>query len=108
MPPEAADDREARLAAWPALVEALLVHDMLADSPLACGLLAAVGLGLAGDSRGFARDSETEHALVLREVGRLSDELRLLVIVRTDERTQRRFLALSEAGQALIDGQHID
>jgi hypothetical protein len=108
MPPEAADDREARLAAWPALVETLLAQDMLADSPLACGLLAAVGLGLAGDSRGFARDSETEHALVLREVGRLSDELRLLVIVRTDERTQRRFLALSEAGRALIDGQYID
>ncbi|WJH37758.1 hypothetical protein N7E02_02855 (plasmid) [Aliirhizobium terrae] len=105
---EAADDRDARLAAWPALVQALLTQDMLADSPLACGLLAAVGLGLAGDSRGFARDSETEHALVLREVGRLADELKFLVIVRTDERTQRRFLALSEAGRTLIDGQSID
>lgn len=105
---EAADDREARLASWPNLVEALRAQDGLADSPLACGLLAAVGLGLANDSRGFARDSDTEHALVLREVGRLSDELKLLVIVRTDERTQRRFLALSEAGQALIDGQYMD
>ncbi|SFA74642.1 formate dehydrogenase F4B subunit [Rhizobium sp. NFR07] len=105
---ETADDREARLAAWPPLVAALQAQDGLADSPLACGLLAAVGLGLAGDSRGFARDSDTEHALVLREVGRLSDELGLLVIVRTDERTQRRFLALSEAGQALIEGQYID
>jgi hypothetical protein len=105
---EAVDDREARLAAWPTLVEALQAQDVLADSTLACGLLAAVGLGLAGDSRSFARDSDTEHALVLREVGRLSDELGLLVIVRTDERTQRRFLALSEAGQALVEGQYID
>ena len=104
MPPDAGADEstETRLAALPPLVEALQSQDGLEDSPLACGLLAAVALGLVGDSRGFARDSDTEHALVLREVARLSDELGLLVVTRTDDRTQRRFLALSEIGRALI------
>lgn len=105
MPRDVTADRAAQLAAWPGLVAALQQRAELNDSPLACGLLAAVGLGLVADSRGFARDSDTEHALVLREVGRLSDELGLMVVTRQDDRTQRRFLALTETGQHLIDSQ---
>jgi hypothetical protein len=107
MPLEAEESQQARLTAWPQLFEALQSYDELADSPLACALLAAVAVGLAGDSRSFARESNIEHALVLREVARLSDELGLLVVTRTDDRTQRRFLALSEAAEALIATRRI-
>lgn len=99
MPP----DEEARIAAWTALCAALESDDSLSCGPLACGLLAAVALGLSGDSRGFARDFGIAHALALREVNILSDELGLLTVTGNDERTQRRFLELSPAGKNLTD-----
>ncbi|RWR28446.1 hypothetical protein D2T31_13900 [Sinirhodobacter populi] len=99
MPP----DDAALIADWTALCAALENGDSLSCGPLACGLLAAVALGLSGDSRGFARDFGIAHALVLREVNILSGDLGLLTVTRNDERTQRSFLALSLAGKDLTD-----
>ncbi|RWR05700.1 hypothetical protein [Paenirhodobacter populi] len=97
MPP----DDAALIADWTALCAAL--ENDVSCGPLACGLLAAVALGLSGDSRGFARDFGIAHALVLREVNILSGDLGLLTVTRNDERTQRSFLALSPAGKDLTD-----
>lgn len=62
-------------------------------SPLAAGILAGVVLGVAHDSRSFARLLGIEHALVLREVEWLFDAERLICIGR-DERTSRTAYAL--------------
>jgi len=57
-------------------------------APLAGGVLAALKLGIAADSRSFARIFGIEHALVLREVQHLA-EVEQLTITKRDERTQR-------------------
>ncbi|MCJ2095627.1 hypothetical protein MKK67_24465 [Methylobacterium sp. J-072] len=56
--------------------------------PLEAGLLAALDLGLPGDSRAFARTFAVEHALVLRAVAALEEAGRVTVTSR-DSRTQR-------------------
>lgn len=97
---------EPDVAVWIALTEALAAAPQAGEaalSPLGAGLLAAVALGISGDSRSFARDFETAHALALREAAELSEALGLLAITRRDERTQRAFLALTPAGAARID-----
>lgn len=91
---------EPDLAEWLALTEALIEGEGL--PPLGAGLLAAVALGISGDSRSFARSFETAHALVLREAAELSETLDLLSVLRRDERTQRLFLALTPAGEAAL------
>jgi len=56
--------------------------------PLSAGLLAALDLGLPGDSRAFARTVGVEHALVLRSLVGL-EEAGLVVVTARDGRTQR-------------------
>jgi hypothetical protein len=66
--------------------------------PLEAGLLAALALGLPGDSRAFARTFGVEHALVLRAIVGLEEAGHLAVTAR-DPRTQRtRFAASNAAG----------
>jgi DNA-binding transcriptional ArsR family regulator len=60
---------------------------------LETGLLAALDLGLPGDSRAFARTFGVEHALVLRALAGL-EEAGLITVTARDGRTQRtRFAA---------------
>jgi hypothetical protein len=61
-------------------------HPGLPD--IEAGLLAALRLGLPGDSRAFARTFEVEHALVLRALSGL-DEAGLVTMTSRDGRTQR-------------------
>jgi len=61
--------------------------------PLEAGLLAALDVGLPGDSRAFARTFGVEHALVLRALVGL-EELGHIAVTARDGRTQRtRFAA---------------
>jgi hypothetical protein len=69
-------------------------------SPLGAALLIAHRLGVARDSRTFARNLGVEHALVLREISGLDDGGFLLVTSR-NARTQRAELALTERGERL-------
>ncbi|WP_342106005.1 hypothetical protein [Methylobacterium sp. SI9] len=63
--------------------------------PLEAGLLAALDLGLPGDSRAFARTFGVEHALVLRALAELEEQGHIAVTAR-DARTQRtRFAAVA-------------
>ncbi|MCF3641372.1 hypothetical protein LXM94_15465 [Rhizobium sp. TRM95111] len=82
-----------------ALVEATLSTDGAALTPLAAAILAACHLGIAADSRSFARALGLAHAFVLREIEDLVSERRLLVVTDRDRRTQRIFYRLSEAGE---------
>ncbi len=70
-------------------------------SLLEAGILAGLHLGLAADSRSFARIFGVEHALVLRAVEGLSGQSLLTVIAR-EGRTQRTRYAASETGSAML------
>lgn len=68
-------------------------------SSLEVGLLAALDLGLPGDSRAFARTFGIEHALVLRALSGLEEAGQVAVSAR-DARTQRtRYAAPGGQGQ---------
>lgn len=73
-------------------------------SMLEAGLLAGLQLGLASDSRSFARVFGVEHALVLRALDALSGTAGLVTLTARDARTQRTRYAASEAGTALLAG----
>lgn len=68
-------------------------------SRLRAGILAALALGIADDSRTFARKFEIAHALVLRELAELGGRDDWLKVIRRDPRTQRTWY---EAGAELI------
>ena len=70
-------------------------------SLLEAGILAGLHLGLAGDSRRFARVFGIEHALVLRAVEGLAGEA-LLGVTARDGRTQRTRYAPSPAGRGVL------
>ena len=70
-------------------------------STLEAGILAALHLDLARDSRSFARIFGVEHALVLRAVEGLSAET-LLTVTARDGRTQRTRYAASATGSAML------
>ncbi len=94
---------EEQAAHWEELVSRLLaLPDGAGLSPLSAGILAALDLGLARDSRTFARVFDIAHALVLREYTTLIEDLGFLAIQRRDERTQRLFPALTDKGRALL------
>lgn len=68
--------------------------------PLAAGLLAALDLGLPGDSRAFARTFGVEHALVLRALSGL-DEAGLVAVTDRDGRTQRTRYTTADSGPSV-------
>lgn len=68
--------------------------------PLAAGLLAALDLGLPGDSRAFARTFGVEHALVLRALSGL-DEAGLVAVTDRDGRTQRTRYTTANSGPSV-------
>ncbi len=70
-------------------------------SLLESGILAGLHLGLAADSRSFARIFGVEHALVLRAVEGLTGAT-LLTVTARDGRTQRTRYAASAAGSAML------
>ncbi|GEP00455.1 hypothetical protein [Methylobacterium haplocladii] len=72
-------------------------------STLEAGLLAALSLDLAADSRSFARVFGVEHALVLRAVDALTD-FGLLTVTGRDRRTQRTRYTVSASGQDVLTG----
>ncbi|NNU37810.1 hypothetical protein G9X64_15180 [Rhizobium sophorae] len=53
------------------------------------GLLVTAELGIAGDSRTFARMLGIAHSLVLRELNALAEHEGVLQIVKRDPRTMR-------------------
>ncbi|MEE7492438.1 hypothetical protein [Methylobacterium oryzae] len=68
--------------------------------PLSAGLLAALDLGLPGDSRAFARTFGVEHALVLRALAGL-EEAGLVAVTARDGRTQRTRYTTSDLGPSV-------
>lgn len=64
-------------------------------SPLGAAILAALHFGIAKDSRTFSRKFDIAHALAIREISALVDDLGFLIVVGRNARTQRTELALS-------------
>ena len=89
-------------ANYMALVEKL-AGDAQDLSSLGAGIIAALALGVAADSRTFARVLGVAHALVLREVNLLGADGGYIVITQRDPRTQRTRYELSAAGRQLVD-----
>lgn len=71
-------------------------------TPLGAAILIAPHIGVASDSRTFARLIDVEHALVLRELTALAEGATLLRIVDRNERTQRTQYQLTAGGAALV------
>jgi len=69
---------------------------------LQAALIAASLLGIARDSRSFARILGLAHALVLRELNALA-ETELLEITRRDPRTMRTFYEAAPAATGLLE-----
>lgn len=69
--------------------------------PLAAAVIVALHLGVAADSRDFARNLGVAHALALREVTALA-ERGLIAIGRRNARTQRTAYALTAAGRHVL------
>lgn len=72
-------------------------------SRLGAGIIAALQLGIANDSRSFARLLGVAHALVLREVSILGQDEKFIIIERRDTRTQRVHYSLSPSGRKLLE-----
>ncbi|MBB3350403.1 hypothetical protein CO660_26255 [Rhizobium sp. L9] len=71
-----------------ALVAAAQDRDLRLTS-LQAGLLVAAELGIASDSRSFARMLGIAHALVLRDLSALAERDDMLQVVNRDPRTMR-------------------
>lgn len=65
-------------------------------------LLAAAGLGVAKDSRSFARVFDVAHALVLRELVHLEADLGVLAIEDRGGKSGRMFLSLTPQGEKIL------
>lgn len=90
-------------AEYMAFVDALMATSN-SLSRLGAGVVAALALDIADDSRTFARLFSIAHALVLREVAVLGQEGGYILINRRDARTQRIRYELSAAGRRLVEG----
>ncbi|PIE12402.1 MAG: hypothetical protein CSA70_09625 [Rhodobacterales bacterium] len=86
-------------------IERLLADAPEAFSPLGAGILAASWLGIARDSRSFARKLELAHALVLRECVALAEEAGLIILDDRQDKSHRLFYHLSPAGLNLFDAK---
>ena len=89
-------------AEYMALVEALMSATS-SLSGLGAGIVAALALDIASDSRTFSRLLGVAHALVLREVSALGQEGGYVRVRQRDPRTQRIRYELSAAGQRLVE-----
>jgi hypothetical protein len=69
---------------------------------LGAGVLVALHHGIAGDSRSFARIFGVEHALVLREVTALADDVAVISVVERNAKTHRTRYALNPRGEDLV------
>ncbi|MCH4550979.1 hypothetical protein G9X68_19020 [Rhizobium sp. WYCCWR 11279] len=76
-----------------ALVAAAQGRDIRLTS-IQAGLLVAAELGIARDSRTFARMLGIAHSLVLRELNALAEREGVLQIVKRDLRTMRVYYTL--------------
>ncbi|MCI4660788.1 MAG: hypothetical protein MRY63_03055 [Neomegalonema sp.] len=86
-----------------ATAQAFARADLAYLSPLGPMILAAAALGLALDTRSFARGFEVAHALVIRECNSLSCELGLLALEEQGpQRSQRIFYRLTEKARGLL------
>ncbi|MDR9781046.1 hypothetical protein [Rhizobium redzepovicii] len=79
-----------------ALVAAAQAGDIRLTS-IQAGLLVAAELGIARDSRAFARKLGIAHSLVLRELNALAAREGMLEIVKRDPRTMRVHYTLPPA-----------
>ncbi|WP_216654736.1 hypothetical protein [Pseudogemmobacter hezensis] len=86
-------------AAFLTLCEALAARGL---PMLSAMLIVAADMGVAQDSRTFARHLGVEHALALRELVAMEEETRLVVITRRDSRSQRLHFTLTEAAVSLL------
>ncbi|WP_027664576.1 hypothetical protein [Rhizobium leguminosarum] len=82
-----------------ALVAAAQDRDTRLTS-IQAGLLVAAELGIARDSRAFARKLGIAHSLVLRELNVLAEREGLLRIVKRDLRTMRVHYTLPPPDEA--------
>lgn len=71
-------------------------------SQLGAAILAALHFGIAKDSRTFSRKFDIAHALALREITALSDDLGFLQVVGRNSRTQRTEYVFSENALELL------
>ena len=83
-------------------VGALLNEEALEISPLAAGIVVAVDMGIADDSRSFSRQLGIEHALVLREIACLSGPDGLVTVTGRHAKSLRTSIALSSRGELLL------
>ncbi|MEB2846348.1 hypothetical protein GAO09_09890 [Rhizobiales bacterium RZME27] len=67
-------------------------------SPIQAAIMVAADLGIARDSRTFARVLGIEHALALRELNDLAEMAGYLTISKRDPRTLRTFYQPVEDG----------
>ncbi|MGV4796941.1 hypothetical protein [Rhizobium sp. F40D2] len=81
------------------LVAAAQAGDIRLTS-IQAGLLVAAELGIARDSRAFARKLGIAHSLVLRELNALAEREGVLKIVKRDPRTMRVHYILSPASSS--------
>ncbi|WP_114963370.1 hypothetical protein [Tritonibacter mobilis] len=86
-----------------ALIEALVADHPDTLSPLGASLMTAAHLGIAHDSRSFARKFGLAHALVLRECTLLAHEHDLLTVESRGDKSQRLFYQLSDTGLATVE-----
>lgn len=91
-------------APFAALIVAVLARHGDTITPIGAGLLAAAHLGLAGDSRSFARKLDLAHALVLRDCVALAAEQGLLTLDDRGEPSGRKFFHLTPRGEQLLAG----
>ncbi|OJF91298.1 hypothetical protein [Pararhizobium antarcticum] len=71
-------------------------------SPLAAGIVVALSMDIASDSRSLAKALGIAHALVLREISLMTGPATLVNIRARDARTQRTHLILSEKGTSIL------
>lgn len=88
-------------AEYMALVDALMTASGSLTG-LGAGIVAALALDIASDSRTFARLLGVAHALVLREISVLGQDNGYVRIRQRDPRTQRTRFELNAAGQRLV------
>ncbi|MFK0684180.1 hypothetical protein SD208_07650 [Ochrobactrum sp. BD67] len=89
-------------AEYMALVDALLTASS-SLSGLGAGIIAALALDIASDSRTFARLLGVAHALVLREISLLGQDQGYVRIRQRDSRTQRTRYELNAAGLRFVE-----